>query len=66
LPKIPNRVQENEPYLRCFQGRGVSGSTGTLSILAGILGETGSGPVLEPVSRPVLEPVLKSVHGEFG
>jgi len=51
--------------LWCFQGRGVSGSTDTLSTLAGILSETGSGPVLEPVSKPVLEPILKSVRGEL-
>ena len=30
---------------------GVSGSTDTLSILAGILGEIGSGLVMEPVPK---------------
>ena len=52
--------------LWCFQGRGVSGSTNTLSTLTRILGETGSEPVLEPVSKPVLELVLKSIRGELG
>jgi len=58
----------------CFHGRGVSGSTDTLSTLVGILGETGSGtvvePVLEPVSEavpePVLEPVFHPVREELG
>ena len=34
--------------------------------LAGILDETGSGPVLEPISKLVMEPVLKSIRGELG
>jgi len=41
--------------LWCFPGRGVSGSTNTLSTLALILGETGSGSVLAPVLKSVRE-----------
>jgi len=36
-----------------------------LSILAEMLSETGSGPVLEPISKPILEPVSKPIHGEL-
>jgi len=50
--------------LWCFQGCGRSGSTDTLSTLAGILGETGSRSILELILKPVLEPILKSVQEE--
>ena len=66
LDKIWSRGSE----LWCFHGRGVSGSTDTLSTLAGILGETGSGtvsePVLEPVPEPVLELVSEPIQEELG
>jgi len=32
-----------------------------LSILDELLDETGSGPVLEPISKPVLEPVREKL-----
>jgi len=37
-----------------------------LFILAKLLDEISSGPVLEPVSKPILEPVSKPVHGKLG
>ena len=64
-----DRIWSRGCELWCFHGRGVSGSTDTLSTLAGILGETDSGtvskPVLEPVPEPVLEPVSWPVREEL-
>jgi len=50
----------------CFHGRGADESISTLSSLVVFLGETGSGIVLEPVSKPVLKFVMKPVSGTFG
>ena len=37
-----------------------------LSILAELLDEIGSGPILEPVFKPVLEPVSELVREKLG
>ena len=63
---MSDKISSRGCKLWCIHGRGVSGSTDTLSTLAGILGETGSGTVPEPVSEPVLEPVSHLVREELG
>ena len=61
-----DRIWSRGCELWCFYGRGVSGSTDTLSTLGGMLGETGSGTVSEPVLEPVLEPISWPVLEELG
>jgi len=52
---ISDMVWSRGYKLWCFQGRGINGSTDTLTSLSWVLGETGSGTLLVHVPISVQE-----------